>query len=61
MHVALHIPSPDNQSALPFCYELRPSEGTRIERIGLDHDYLPLEQVDPPVAHSYPPLDVRAQ
>ena len=38
-----------------------PGHDGRVERIGEDHDYIPSERIDPPVAHSYPPLDVRAQ
>ena len=38
-----------------------PGHDGRVERIGEDHDYIPLERIDPPVAHSYPPLDARAQ
>ena len=61
MHVSLHIPLPDTCWALPYCYQLKPGEGSRIERHGEDHDYLPRNRLDPPVAHSYPPLDARAQ
>ena len=61
MGVSLHIPSPDTCWALPYRYQLRSGKSSRIERIGEDHDYLPLERIDPPVAHSYPPLDARAQ
>ena len=60
-HVSLHIPSPDTCWALPYRYQLRPGEGSRIERHGEDHGYLPRNQLDPPVAHAYPPLDARAQ
>ena len=60
-HVSLHYPSPDTCWALPYCYHLQPGSDGRIERIGEDHDYLPRLRLDPPVAHSYPPLDARAQ
>ena len=61
MGVSLHYPSPDTHWALPYRYQLRPGEGSRIERHGEDHDYLPRNRLDPPVAHAYPPLDARAQ
>ena len=60
-HMSLHIPSPDTRWALPYCYHMMPGHDGRVEQIGEDHDYLPLERIDPPVTHSYPPLDVRAQ
>ena len=59
--VSLHYPSPDNCWALPYRYHMMPGHDGRVERIGEDHDYIPSERIDPPVAHSYPPLDVRAQ
>ena len=59
--MSLHIQSPDNCWALPFCYQFRPGEGSRIEQHGEDHDYYPLDRLDPPVAHSDPPLDARVQ
>ena len=40
---------------------MMPGHDGRVERIGEDHDYIPSERIDPPVAHSYPPLDARAQ
>ena len=61
MHVSLHVPSPDTCWALPYCYHMVPGHDGRVERIGEDHDYIPSERIDPPVAHSYPPLDARAQ
>ena len=60
-NVSLHIPSPDTCWALPYHYQLRPGKGSRIEQHREDHDYLPGNRRDPPVAHSYPPLDARAQ
>ena len=61
MHVSLHIPSPDTTWALPYHYHMMPGQDQRVERHGKDHDYLPRNQLDPPVAHSYPPLDARTQ
>ena len=60
-HVSLHIPSPDTCWALPYRYHMLPGRDGRVEQIGEDHDYIPSEHIDPPVAHSYPPLDARAQ
>ena len=40
---------------------MMPGHDGRVEQIGEDHDYIPSERIDPPVAHSYPPLDARAQ
>ena len=60
-HVSLHILSPDNCWALPYRYHMLPGRDQRVERHGEDHDYLPRNRRDPPVAHSYPPLDARAQ
>ena len=41
MGVSLHYPSPDTCWALPYHYQLRPGEGSRIEQHREDHDYLP--------------------
>ena len=61
LHVSLHIPSPDTCWALPYHYQLVPGKDSRVERHREDHDYLPGNRLDPSVAHSYPPLDARAQ
>ncbi|KIM67471.1 hypothetical protein SCLCIDRAFT_21012 [Scleroderma citrinum Foug A] len=60
-HVSLHIPSPDTTWALPYRYHMMPGQDQRVERHSKDHDHLPRNRLDPPVAHSYPPLDARAQ
>ena len=60
-HVSLHILSSDTCWALPYHYHMLLGEDSRVERHGEDHDYLPRNHRDPPVAHSYPPLDARAQ
>ena len=62
MNVSLHIPSSDTFWALPFRYQLRPGKGSLLERHKENHDYLPLERFDQPVAQpDNLPLDGRVQ